>query len=132
MRAPVRPIPPAVPNPETQPFWDAVARGELLIRRCRGCGDAHYYPRTICPFCASSDTVWEKASGGGVIYAFSVMRQVRIPYVIAYVTLDEGPSMMTNIVDADIETIRIGQRVSVTFSPTEGGAPVPTFKPVGA
>jgi uncharacterized OB-fold protein len=59
------------------------------------------------------------------------MRQAKIPYAIAYVTLDEGPTMMTNIVETDLDAIRIGQRVRVVFVPTEGGAPVPMFRPVG-
>lgn len=125
-----RAIPAPEPNPETQPFWDAAARGELLVRRCRRCGDAHFYPRSICPFCASADTDWERSRGEGTIYAFSVMRQVPQPYAIAYVTLDEGPTMMTNIVDTDLNAIRIGQRVRVVFSPTVEGPPVPTFRPM--
>jgi uncharacterized OB-fold protein len=127
-----RSIPAPEPNPETQPFWDAATRGELLLRRCGGCGEAHFYPRTICPLCGSADTAWEQASGAGTIYSFSVMRQAKIPYAIAYVTLDEGPTMMTNIVEADLDAIRIGQRVRVVFVPTEGGAPVPMFRPLEA
>ena len=50
--------------------------------------------------------------------------------IVAYVTLDEGPSMMTNIVDADADAIRIGQRVAVRFQPSEGGPPLPVFVPV--
>ena len=53
----------------------------------------------------------------------------RVPYAIAYVTLDEGVTMMTNIVDCDLDTIRIGQAVRVVFRPTEGGPPVPMFAP---
>jgi uncharacterized OB-fold protein len=130
MSEPVRSIPAPEPNPETQPFWDAAKRGELLLRRCGGCGEAHFYPRTICPLCGSADTAWEQAAGDGTIYSFSVMRQAKIPYAIAYVTLDEGPTMMTNIVETDLDAIRIGQRVRVVFVPTEGGAPVPMFRPI--
>ena len=130
MSTPMRSIPAPEPNPETQPFWDAARRGELLLRRCGHCGEAHFYPRTICPLCGSADTAWEQAAGDGTIYSFSVMRQAKIPYAIAYVTLDEGPTMMTNIVETDLDAIRIGQRVRVVFVPTEGGAPVPMFRPV--
>ena len=133
MSTPMRSIPAPEPNPETQPFWDATRRGELLLRRCGHCGEAHFYPRTICPLCGSDDTAWEQAAGGGTIYSFSVMRQAKIPYAIAYVTLDEGPTMMTNIVETDLDAIRIGQRVRVVFVPTESdGAPVPMFRPVEA
>jgi hypothetical protein len=57
------------------------------------------------------------------------MRRVSPPYALAYVTLDEGVSMMTNIVECDFDAIRIGQRVRVVFVPTEGGPPVPMFRP---
>jgi uncharacterized OB-fold protein len=97
------------------------------VRQLRG--EAHHYPRTMCPFCASADTAWERASGDGVIYSFSVMRQAPVPYVIAYVTLAEGPTMMTNIVEADAAAIRIGQQVELTFAATDGGPPVPVFRP---
>jgi uncharacterized OB-fold protein len=89
----------------------------------------HYYPRALCPFCFSADTEWQTTSGTGTIYSYSVMRRVDAPYAIAYVTLEEGVSMMTNIVDCDLDKIRIGQRVKVVFKPTDGGPPVPMFTP---
>jgi len=124
-----RSIPAPPVSAETKPFWDAAAAGRLLLKRCEACGEPHYYPRAICPFCGSDRTTWLEASGGGAIYAYSVFRRAPVPYAIAYVTLDEGPTMMTNIVDADLDALRIGQRVRVRFTPTEGGPPVPTFAP---
>lgn len=121
------PAPPA--NPETKAFWDGATRGELLIKRCRACARVHYYPRALCPFCGSDATEWQRAAGGGTVYSYSVMRRTEIPYAIAYVTLDEGVTMMTNIVDCDLDRIRVGQRVRLVFKPTEGGPPVPTFTP---
>jgi uncharacterized OB-fold protein len=70
-----------------------------------------------------------EASGRGRIYTFSVMRRAPEPYAIGYVTLDEGPSMLTNFVDCDFDKLCIGQSVRLTFTPTEGGPPVPTFTP---
>ena len=119
--------PPA--RPETKEFWDEAARGTLLIKRCRACTQAHYYPRALCPFCGSDATEWQAAAGTGVVYSYSVMRRAEIPYAIAYVTLDEGVTMMTNIVDCDLDQIRVGQRVRLVFKPTEGGPPVPAFTP---
>jgi len=118
------------PNVETQAFWDAAAGGRLLIKKCAGCGEAHYYPRAICPFCFSDRTDWVEASGRGTIYTYSVMRRAPVPYAIAYVTLAEGPTMMTNIVDCDLDRIAIGQAVRLVFKPSEGGPPVPMFTPV--
>ena len=124
-----RTIPPEA-NPETKPFWDAAAEGKLLIKRCRACGEAHYYPRALCPHCFSAETAWQEAKGEGTIYSYSVVRRgAPVPYAIAYVTLAEGVTMMTNIVDCDLDTVRIGQRVRVVFKPSEGGPPVPMFTP---
>jgi uncharacterized OB-fold protein len=124
-----RAIPAPPSSPDTTPFWDAAARGTLLVKRCRACGQLHYYPRPLCPFCFSDATEWHEAAGTGRIYAYSVMRRADVPYAIAYVTLDEGVTMMTNLVDCDFDALRIDQRVRVVFSPTEGGPPVPTFTP---
>ena len=126
MAASMRKIPAPQPNPETQGFWDAAAQGKFLIRRCRGCGKAHWYPRAICPFCAG-ETEWVEASGRATIYSYSVMRRVPEPYAIAYVTLAEGPTMLTNLVDCDFDSLRIGQDVRVAFKPSDGGPPVPAF-----
>ena len=115
---------------ETVPFWEAAKEGRFLIKRCRACGEPHWYPRAVCPFCFSSDTAWEESPGAGEIYTFSVMRRSSGgPYAIGYVKLDEGPAVLTNFVDCDLDALRIGQRVKVKFQPTEGGPPVPVFSP---
>jgi len=114
-------------NPETKAFWDAAAEGKLLIKKCLACGELHYYPRAACPFCFSDRTEWQPASGRGTIYSYSVMRRAPVPYAIAYVTLDEGVTMMTNIVDSDFNQISIGRKVSLVFKPSDGGPPVPMF-----
>jgi len=124
-----RKIPAPEANPETKAFWDGAAKGALLLKKCRACGEAHYYPRTLCPFCGSDATEWQAAAGTGTLYSYSVMRRAEVPYAIAYVTLDEGVTMMTNLVDCDFDRLKIGQRVKVVFTPTDGGPPVPTFTP---
>ena len=129
MPASERKIPAPQPNPETKEFWDAAAQGKLLLKKCLSCGELHYYPRAICPFCFSADTQWQEASGTGTIYSYSVMRRAPVPYVIAYVTLAEGVTMMTNIVDCDLDSVRIGQRVKLAFRPSDGGPPVLMFAP---
>ena len=121
--------PAPVTNPETKPFWDAAAQGKLMIKRCTACGEPHYFPRSICPFCFSDRTVWEESSGEATIYSYSHMRKSASgPYVIAYVTLKEGPSLQTNIVDCEPDKLKIGQKVKVVWKPTEG-APLPFFTP---
>ena len=119
-----------LPFPETTPYWEAAAQGRLLLKYCTACAAYHFYPRALCPFCFSDKTEWREAAGTGTIYSFSVMRRAEVPYAIAYVTLAEGPTMMSNIVDCDLDTIRIGQQVRFVFKPADNGQLVPMFTPV--
>lgn len=115
-------------NPETKSFWDGCAAGKFLIRRCTSCRKVHWYPRSLCPFCFG-DCEWGEASGKGAIYSFSVMTRAEVPFAIAYVALEEGPKMMTNIVDCDLGALKIGQAVKLKFVPSEGGPQLPMFTP---
>lgn len=126
-----RRIPAPSQNLESKPFWDAAKEGRFLIKRCGACGEAHWYPRSICPHCHSTATTWEESPGEGVIYTFSVMRRnTPVPYAIGYVNLDEGVAVLTNFVDCDLDALRIGQRVKLKWTSTgEGNPPVFTFTP---
>ena len=121
------PAPPA--NPESEAFYQAAGEGRLLLRRCTVCNKPHWYPRAVCPFCFGS-TRWEQASGLGVIYTVSVARRVTPPISIAYVTLEEGPTMLTSVVDCDLDTIKIGHPVRVVFKPSKDGPSIPCFTPI--
>ncbi|MBT6387758.1 MAG: DNA-binding protein [Alphaproteobacteria bacterium] len=116
-------------NMETEAYWDATKQDKLLLKSYEDCGETHWYPRAICPHCSSSNTVWFEASGKGKIYSFSVMRRAEIPYVMAYVTLAEGVTILTNIVECDFETLEIDQDVEVVFRATEGDQALPLFRP---
>ena len=116
-------------NMETAVYWESAKNGKLLVKTCKACGKLHYYPRTICPHCLSSDTDWVEASGKGTIYTYSVMRRTETPYVIAYVTLEEGVTMLSNIVECDFDSVAVGQTVEVVFRDTEGGHSLPVFRP---
>lgn len=123
-------------NRETEPFWEACRRHELLLKRCRECGRFHYYPRAICPHCLSLETEWVKAIGRGRVYTFTVTYQNRhwafkdkTPYVLAYVELEEGVRMMTNIVQCRPEEVHIGMPVEVVFEDLADRIALPKFKP---
>jgi uncharacterized OB-fold protein len=117
-------------NPGDQPYFDAAAEGKLMLKKCADCGQHHHYPRALCPFCMSDRVQWVQAKGTGEIYTFSVSRRAGpVVYCIAYVTLDEGVKMMTNIVDCDLDSIKVGQKVKVAFKKTEGGVSMPVFAP---
>jgi hypothetical protein len=113
--------------PEALPFWKAASEGRLLLKKCNACGEVHHYPRELCPFCLSEETAWIPASGQGTVYSFSTMGQGEAAYTLAYVTLAEGVTVMTNIVDCDPAALRIGQAVRVVFQPAQGGQAVPMF-----
>lgn len=126
-----REFPAPIPNVETQPFWDAARDGRLLIRYCSACDKAHWYPREICPFCHAGPTLWKQASGKGTLYTYSVMRRAAVPFATAYVTLEEGPTMLTNLVECDLDSLFIGMPVEVTFARTQSEQLfVPVFRPV--
>jgi uncharacterized OB-fold protein len=128
-----RELPAPAPNPETRTFWDAAREGRFLLKWCTRCDLPHWYPRAICPFCFCDETVWRESPGKGTIYTYSVMRRVPQPYVIAYVTLEEGVTMLTNIVDCDVDALSIGMPVRLLFVPTAGdGPPMPAFTPDAA
>lgn len=115
--------------PESQAFWSAADEGRLLLKKCNDCGEVHHYPRDICPHCLSADTEWVQTSGNGTVYSFSTMGKGEAAYTLAFVTLDEGVTLMTNLVDCDPAEVQIGDKVQVVFKPTEGGHAVPMFTP---
>ncbi|OLF70998.1 DNA-binding protein [Maricaulis sp. W15] len=135
MSARKRPAP--QPNPETQAFWDGLDEGVLRIKTCGNCHEGHYYPRHICPHCGSADTRWLDTGGTGEIYSLSVMRRGEgAPFAVAYVTLDEGPSVLTNLVADDLDALAIGQRVRLAPQPSDAddigdGSALPVFAAIG-
>jgi hypothetical protein len=123
-----RTIPAPMVNPETEPFWEAAKQGKFLLPYCVDTGKAFWYPRQVSPFTLGK-VEWRESKGTGTIYSLSVMKRAPQVYAIAYVTLDEGCTMMTNIVDCDFDGLAIGQRVQVTWKPAEDGTPYPQFRP---
>ncbi len=130
------PAPPV--NPETREFWAATQDGRLLLRRCLDCAAVIWYPRTICPECSSPHTEWFAAAGRGRVYSYTVNHRGEgvyrglAPFVLAYVELDEGPRMITNIVGAELTELAVGLPVEVVFHDTGDGAALPRFQPVGS
>ena len=117
-------------GPDNEAFLAAAKEGRFVLRWCDECGKTHWYPRAVCPHCMSSRTQWKPASGRGTVYSYSTMQRVDPPFTLAYVTLDEGPTMLTNLVDAGPAGWRIGMAVQVRFLPSDDGTPVAVFAPV--
>lgn len=112
---------------DAAPFWEAARDGRLVVARCTACGFTHHYPRQFCPFCRADAVEMTEASGRGTIYSLSVSDRGETRHVLAYVTLAEGPTMMTRIVDAPAD-IAIGDAVTVDFQTREDGMAVPVFR----
>ncbi len=129
------PAPAPIVNPENKPFWDGTAEGKLLLPKCQNCGSINWYPRVFCPACHKFGVDWIEAAGTGTIYTFAITRKGvgnyggAGTYVLAYVELDEGPRIMTNIVDVDPDSISVGDKVKVVFHDTGKGSALPRFAP---
>lgn len=121
-------------TPETEPFWEGTAAGELRLQRCATC-DAHYFPaRPFCPTCLGDDVVWETVSGKGTLHTYVINHRAAPgfapPYAIAVIQLDEGPRMMGNItgVDQTPEALVLDMPLQITFE-QRGEMAVPVWEP---
>ena len=135
---PLRPQP-AFPESDSQPFWDATKNHELTYQTCNRCDEVIFYPRRHCPNCGSDQNTWHVSQGLGAVYTFSVIMQSRHPafkdlgaYAVAYVDLDEGFRIMTNIVGIHDPTsdIQCGMRVKLRWEDQgDGEVSLPMFEP---
>jgi uncharacterized protein len=116
-------------NDETAAFWAAANEHRFLLRRCRDTGKAYYFPRERSPFTGSLNTEWCDASGNATLYSFSVLVRTDTPYCLAYVQLDEGPIILSNLCQTDFTQLRIGQRLRVVFLASADGQKIPMFTP---
>jgi uncharacterized OB-fold protein len=125
-----------VPTPDTRPFWDAAEEGRLRIQRCRQCTRYYFYPRRFCRYCASPDVEWVDVSGRARLLSYVINRRPlpgaeAFSPVIAVVELQEGPTMLTNVVDVDPvpENLPLDLPLTVAFQ-QRGRTAVPVFKPL--
>ena len=131
---------PRFPEPNTESYWQAVKDGRLTYQTCNDCNGVVFTPRVMCTHCGSASLTQKDSKGEGEIYTYSVVRQNRNPafsalgaYVLAWIDLDEGFRMLSNVVGVDDPTtgVKVGQRVKVEFEPQDSGDyPIPVFRPV--
>lgn len=127
------------PTPETQPYWDAAAAGELRIQRCVPCAEFYFYPRPFCPRCSSPDVEWVTVSGKARLHSYVINHrpapgfEAETPYVIAVVQLEEGPRMMSNLVGVEPtpDCLVLDMGLEVAFA-QRGDMCVPVFQPAQA
>jgi uncharacterized OB-fold protein len=127
------------PTAETRPFWEGCSVGELRLQRCMDCGAHQFYPRLLCTACSGRTLEWVRASGRGTVQSFTVVRRpvskayaAETPYVVALISLDEGPTMMSNVVGCEVGTVGVGMPVEVLFERWSEEIAVPKFRPLPA
>lgn len=121
---------------ETRGYWEGAGRHELVLQRCRRCGTVQHRPRALCVTCMGGEIEHFVASGRGSVWTFTVTEQNQVPpfrdatpYVLAYVELEEGPRLLTNIVGCAPDDVRIGMPVVAEFRADADGLAVPVFRP---
>ena len=112
--------PKPVADQETRGYWEGAGRHELVLQRCRRCGTVQHRPRALCVSCLGGEIELFVASGRG---------SVAVPYVLAYVELEEGPRLLTNVVGCPPDEVRIGMPVRAEFRADADGLAVPVFRP---
>jgi uncharacterized protein len=124
-----------IPTPETAHFWDGTKAGELRLQRCDACAQKYFPPRPFCPNCSSRNVTTFAASGRGVLWSYVIHHRpapgFTPPYAIAVVKLEEGPTMMTNIVDCPQtpEALQLDMPLVVAFEKQDDAITLPLFRP---
>lgn len=132
-------FPRPAPGPDEAPFWEWCRRHELRLQRCTDCGAFRFHPRPRCPECRSADATWEPVAGTGTVASYTVIHPPvlpafadRAPYNAVVVELDEGPFMVSNLVDVADDDLAAGLRVEVTFVDLDADLTLPQFRPVAS
>jgi uncharacterized protein len=133
MQAPKRPVP--IPTNITQEYWGYVNQEQLRLPYCLDCNSFTYYPRPMCVRCMSRNLEYRPVSGKGTVYSYTVIRSPQPafkgmePYVVANVELPEGVRMMANILTDDVDSVKIGMPVQLTYQQATPELKMPQFVP---
>ncbi|MBT3428282.1 MAG: hypothetical protein HOL98_06260 [Gammaproteobacteria bacterium] len=139
MNEPVRPLPRA-DEFDTREFWEGTKQHEFRYQQCNQCDEVVFYPRRHCPGCTAGELIWKVSTGKGTVYTYSVVRQSyhpffrnRVPYAVAWIDLEEGPRILSNVVGVDdpLNDVSIGMAVQVEWEEHEN-LNIPLFKPLAS
>lgn len=127
-------IPTGSQSSAAAPYWEACRRGELLYQRCGSCGEVNMKPARVCASCGDDALTWERSSGRGTLYSWTVVWRpqhpsFQVPYAPAIVALDEGFWMMTAIIGCEPDELRADLPVVVEFHPASDEVVLPYFRP---
>ena len=117
-------------------FWQAAKAHRMELQKCDRCARFWYYPGPVCHYCASREFTWTPVSGNGTIYSYSVLERAKgnpfendVPIAIILVRLEEGPVMMSNLIDYAPEQLAIDARVTVDYEDVDDQVTLPVFRP---
>ena len=122
-------------NPGDEAYFEAAGEGRLLVKKCNACAKVYFPPRPFCPACAVRDVAVFAASGKGRLYSYVIHHRpvpgFTPPYAITVVELDEGPRMMTNIIDCPQtpEALELDMPVEIAFEKLDDEITLPLFRP---
>jgi uncharacterized OB-fold protein len=121
------------PTPLSQPYWDGCRQGILRLQQCSDCARYQFYPRTFCSHCNSTTLAWQDVSGRGALASYTIVERgisaaYPAPYVVALVDLEEGPRMMSGLMESDPAKLRVGAPVSVCFTDWSDDIAMPLFR----
>ena len=130
-----KPLP--IPSVESKPFWDGCKEHKLLLPRCNQCGSYRFPPTATCPKCLSTEWAWAKSTGRGKIYSFGVYHRVYhqafeadVPYALVVVELEEGPRLVSNVVNCPAEQLKCDMPVEAVFEDIAEDTTLYKFKPL--
>jgi uncharacterized protein len=127
-----------VPNPVglNAQFYAHCAAGELRFQRCAACRTWRHPPRYRCGACGSAEWAWERSTGRGHVFSWTVTHQAldpayadELPYAVVVVELDEGPRLVGNLRGLAPAGLALGLAVEVEFEPVAEGVALTHFRP---
>jgi len=126
-------IPLPRPTELSRPFWQAANDGRLVLQRCDACGHYRWTPQILCTNCLAEPFTWTEVSGRGKLYSYTLVYRAplagfEVPYVLAVVELDEGPLMLTRIVDSAHEDLAVDAPVEIAFTRASEDINLYTFR----
>lgn len=123
-------------TPDTQPYWDGLRQGKLMLQCCAACRTVRHYPRPVCDQCWSMDVDWVEASGRGAVHSWTVTHYAfhpgykgELPYLLLTVDLPEGVRMNAQARGIDASSLSVGMRVRLGFEVATDTLTLPVFEP---
>jgi uncharacterized OB-fold protein len=132
-----RPLPTITADNET--FWQSTKAHAMKLQRCNVCERFWYYPGPVCPHCMAQDWTWTEVSGKGTIYSYSLLERAKgnpfegdVPIAIILVTLEEGPVMMSNLIDYEPGDLAVDSAVTIDYEDVDDNVTLAVFRPARA